>query len=39
MGASVVVPWQVIGFMHRLSNIPQDSTHAETLRDTIADAQ
>ena len=39
------MPWvhrwwnQVIGFMHRLSNMPEDSIHAEILRDTIADAQ
>ena len=38
-------PWvhqwcnQVIGFMHRLSNMPEDSIHAEVLRDNIADAQ
>ena len=38
-------PWvhrwwnQVIGFMHRLSNMPDDSIHAETLRDNVADAQ
>ena len=38
-------PWvhqwwdQVIGFMHRLSNMPDDSIHAEILRDNIADAQ
>ena len=38
-------PWvhrwwnQVIGFMHRLSNMPEDSIHAEILRDNIADAQ
>ena len=37
MGASVVD--QVIGFMHRLSNMPEDSIHAEVLRDNIADAQ
>ena len=36
-------PWvhwwwnQVIGFMHRLSNMPDDSIHAETLRDNVAD--
>ena len=30
---------QVIGFMHRLSNMPEDSVHAEILRDNIADAQ
>ena len=30
---------QVIGFMHRLSNMPEDSIHAEILRDNIADAQ
>ena len=39
------MPWvhrwwnQVIGFMHRLSNMPEDSIHAEILRDNIADAQ
>ena len=39
------MPWvhrwwnQVIGFMHRLSNMPEDSVHAEILRDNIADAQ
>ena len=39
------MPWvhrwwnQVIGFMHRLSNRPEDSIHAEVLRDNIADAQ
>ena len=39
------MPWvhrwwnQVIGFMHRLSNMPQDSIHAEIPRDNIADAQ
>ena len=38
-------PWvhrwwnQVIGFMHRLSNMPEDSIHAEILRENIADAQ
>ena len=38
-------PWvhrwwiQVIGFLHRLSNVPDDSIHAELLRDNIADAQ
>ena len=38
-------PWvhrwwnQVIGLMHRLSNMPDDSIHAEFLRDNIADAQ
>ena len=38
-------PWvhrwwnQVIGFMHRLSNMPEDSTHAEIFRDNIADVQ
>ena len=38
-------PWlhrwwnQVIGFMHRLSNMPDDSIHAEIFRDNIADAQ
>ena len=37
-------PWvhrrynQVIGFMHRLSNMPDDSIHAGILRDNIADA-
>ena len=33
---------QVIGFMHRLSNMPEDSVdsgHAEILKDNIADAQ
>ena len=25
--------------MHRLSNMPEDSIHAEVLRDNIADAQ
>ena len=39
------MPWvhrwwnQVIGFMHRLSNMPEDSIPAEVLRDNIADAQ
>ena len=39
------MPWvhrwwnQVIGFMHCLSNMPEDSIHAEILRDNIADAQ
>ena len=39
------MPWvhrwwnQVIGLMHRLSNMPEDSIHAEILRDNIADAQ
>ena len=39
------MPWvhrwwkQVIGFMHRLSNMFEDSIHAEILRDNIADAQ
>ena len=39
------LPWvhrwwnQVIGFMHRLSNMPEDSIHAEVLRDNIADAR
>ena len=39
------MPWvhrwwnQVIGFMHCLSNMPEDSIHAEVLRDNIADAQ
>ena len=39
------MPWvhrwwnQVIGFMHRLSNMPEESVHAEVLRDNIADAQ
>ena len=39
------MPWvhrwwnQVIGFMHRLSNMPKDSIHAEVLRDNTADAQ
>ena len=39
------MPWvhrwwnQVIGFMQRLSNMPEDSIHAEILRDNIADAQ
>ena len=39
------MPWvhrwwnQVIGFMHRLSNMPEDSIHAEILRNNIADAQ
>ena len=38
-------PWvhrwwnQVIGFMHRLSNMPDGSIHAEILRDNIADAR
>ena len=38
-------PWvhrwwnQVIGFMHCLSNMPEDSIHAGILRDNIADAQ
>ena len=38
-------PWvhrwwnQVIGFMHRLSNMPDDSIHAEIFRDNVADAQ
>ena len=38
-------PWvhrwwdQVIGFMHRLSNMPDDSLHAGILRDNVADAQ
>ena len=38
-------PWvhrwwnQVIGFMHRLSNMPEECIHAEILRDNIADAQ
>ena len=38
-------PWvhrwwnQVIGFMHRLFNMPDDSIHAELLRVNIADAQ
>ena len=37
-------PWvhwrwsQVIGFMHRLSGMPQDSLHVGILKDTIADA-
>ena len=30
---------QVIGFMHRLSNMPDDSIHAEILQDNVADAQ
>ena len=30
---------QVIGFMHCLSNLPDDSIHAEILRDNIADAR
>ena len=39
------MPWvhrwwnHVIGFMHRLSNMPEDGIHAEILRDNIADAQ
>ena len=36
-GASVVD--QVIGFMHHLSSMPQDSIHVERLEDDIADAQ
>ena len=38
-------PWmhrwwnQLIGFMHRLSNMPDNSIDAELLRDNIADAQ
>ena len=30
---------QVIGFMHRLSNMPDDSIHPEILRKKIADPQ
>ena len=30
---------QVIGFMHRLSNMPDDSIHAEILRANVADTQ
>ena len=30
---------QVIDFMHHMSNMPDDSIHAEILRDNIADAQ
>ena len=31
--------YQVIGSMHRLSNMSDDSIHAEILRDNVADAQ
>ena len=37
MGESVVKPGHWL--MHLLSNMPEDSIHAEILRDNIADAQ
>ena len=38
-GRITLVVNQVIGFMHGLSNMPDDSIHSEILRDNIAVAQ